>query len=64
MTFRTVTDNLFSQGTISSDSLGIFYQPTTEEGDVNGELNFGGVDSTKCVTHQQRTFVLIHLSRV
>ena len=27
----TVTDNLFAQGTIANDSIGIFYQPTTEE---------------------------------
>ncbi|KAF7796287.1 hypothetical protein EIP86_007463 [Pleurotus ostreatoroseus] len=43
----TVTDNLFSQGTISSDSIGISYEPTTSEGTVNGELTFGGTDSTK-----------------
>ncbi|KAI0087775.1 acid protease [Irpex rosettiformis] len=43
----TVTDNLFSQGTISSDSIGISYQPTTSTGAVNGELNFGGVDTSK-----------------
>ena len=45
----TVTDNLFAQGTIANDSIGIFYQPTTEEGALNGELTFGGVDSSKCV---------------
>ena len=43
----TVTDNLFSQGTISSDSIGISYEPTTSEGTVNGELTFGGTDSSK-----------------
>lgn len=43
----TVTDNLFSQGTISSDSIGISYEPTTTDGSLNGELTFGGVDSTK-----------------
>ena len=43
----TVTDNLFAQGAISNDSLGIFYQPTTSEGAVNGELTFGGVDTSK-----------------
>ena len=46
----TVVDNLFSQSTITSDSLGIFFQPTTQEGAINGELTFGGVDSTKYVT--------------
>ncbi|KAI0345956.1 acid protease [Trametopsis cervina] len=43
----TVTDNLFSQGTIASDSIGISYQPTTSDGAVNGELDFGGVDTAK-----------------
>ena len=43
----TVTDNLFAQGTIGNDSLGISYEPTTSDGAVNGELTFGGVDSTK-----------------
>ena len=43
----TVVDNLFSQGTIANDSLGIFYQPTTDEGAINGELTFGGVDDSK-----------------
>ena len=28
-------------------SLEIFYQPTTEEGALNGELTFGGVDESK-----------------
>ena len=43
----TVVDNLFSQGKISADSLGISYEPTTEMGAINGELTFGGVDSSK-----------------
>lgn len=50
----TVTDNLFSQGTISSNSIGISYEPTTASpsstdspGVMNGELTFGGTDSTK-----------------
>ncbi|EIM81431.1 family A1 protease [Stereum hirsutum FP-91666 SS1] len=45
----TVTDNLFSQGTISVESIGISYEPTTtsSEGTMNGELTFGGVDSGK-----------------
>lgn len=43
----TVTDNLFSQGKISSNEVGISFQPTMQESDGNGELTFGGVDSTK-----------------
>jgi len=53
----TVTDNLFSQGTIPSNSLGISYVPSTTTGVVNGELTFGGTDNTKF--ENQITFVPI-----
>ncbi|KAF7347610.1 Aspartic proteinase [Mycena venus] len=43
----TVTDNLFSQGTITSDLIGISFEPTTSEDDPNGSIAFGGTDSTK-----------------
>ncbi|KLO14788.1 acid protease [Schizopora paradoxa] len=43
----TVTDNLFSQGTIPSNSLGISYEPSSTSGVENGELTFGGTDNTK-----------------
>lgn len=44
----TVTDNLFSNGTISVESIGISYVPTTSATAVaNGELTFGGVDESK-----------------
>ncbi|KAG8214431.1 acid protease [Butyriboletus roseoflavus] len=43
----TVTDNLYTQGLISSDSLGIFYEPSSTTDVTNGELTFGGTDSTK-----------------
>jgi len=43
----TVTDNLFSQGTISSEVIGISYQPTTTASETNGELTWGGTDSSK-----------------
>ena len=45
----TVTDNLFAQGTITEDSVGISFEPTTASGTVNGELTFGGTDSTKYI---------------
>lgn len=46
----TITDSLFKQGTISTESIGIFYQPSTSASAVsNGELTFGGIDSSKCV---------------
>ncbi|KAF8551287.1 acid protease [Imleria badia] len=43
----TVTDNLYQQGSIPADSLGIFYAPSSTTNVANGELNFGGPDSTK-----------------
>jgi len=43
----TVTDNLYAQGTIAAEVLGISYAPTTTSGAANGELDFGGVDTTK-----------------
>ncbi|KAH8112686.1 acid protease [Phellopilus nigrolimitatus] len=50
-TVPTVTDNLFAQKTISSNSVGISYVPTTGDdgttGVANGELTFGGTDSSK-----------------
>ena len=45
-----MTDNLYSQGTITVESIGIFYeQTTTADGELNGELTFGAVDQSKCV---------------
>ncbi|KZT33268.1 family A1 protease [Sistotremastrum suecicum HHB10207 ss-3] len=46
-TVPTVTDNLKSQGTISTEVIGIYYAPTTSESVANGELTFGGTDSSK-----------------
>lgn len=43
----TVTDNLLSRGKISSEVVGISYAPTTSTSTTNGELTFGGVDSSK-----------------
>lgn len=46
----TVTDNLFAQGAIAQNSIGISYEPSTDSsGAVNGELTFGGVDESRCV---------------
>ncbi|KAG1880106.1 aspartic peptidase domain-containing protein [Suillus subluteus] len=46
-TIPTVTDNLYSQGIISQIVVGISFEPTTLESDTNGELTFGGTDTTK-----------------
>ena len=43
----TVTDNLFSQGTISREVVSVSFQPTTQQEVTNGELTFGGTDSSK-----------------
>jgi len=43
----TVTDNLASQGTISTSAVGISFAPPTSDSDTNGELTFGGADSSK-----------------
>ncbi|GJE89616.1 aspartic peptidase A1 [Phanerochaete sordida] len=43
----TVTDNLLSQGTISTEVVAVSFEPTTQESVTNGELTFGGTDSTK-----------------
>ncbi|KAK7048641.1 acid protease [Favolaschia claudopus] len=47
-TVPTVTDNLFQQGTIPTESIGISYVPTTSATEAaNGELTFGGTDDSK-----------------
>ncbi|KAG1851517.1 aspartic peptidase domain-containing protein [Suillus tomentosus] len=42
----TVTDNLYEQGTISSEVLGVFFAPASSY-DNSGELTFGGYDASK-----------------
>ncbi|OCH85903.1 aspartic proteinase precursor [Obba rivulosa] len=46
-TIPTVTDNAFSQGLISAHEVGISFEPTTSDTSTNGELTFGGTDSSK-----------------
>ncbi|KAI0672483.1 acid protease [Trametes maxima] len=46
-TVPTVTDSLFAQGTISQDLVSVSFEPTTQPEVVNGELTFGGTDSSK-----------------
>ncbi|KAG6842467.1 hypothetical protein C0991_007597 [Blastosporella zonata] len=43
----TVTDNAFSKGIISSNLIGISFEPTTSEEILNGEITWGGTDSSK-----------------
>ena len=56
-TIPTVTDNLVSQGTISSALVGASFVPTISLNDQNGELDFGAEDSSKFTG--QITFVPI-----
>ncbi|KAG1797754.1 acid protease [Suillus plorans] len=42
----TVTDNLYKQGTISSEVLGVFFTPASSD-NSSGELTFGGYDTSK-----------------
>ncbi|KAI8972455.1 acid protease [Trametes punicea] len=46
-TIPTITDNLFTQGVISEHLVSVSFEPTTSTDDVNGELTFGGIDSSK-----------------
>ncbi|KIL59248.1 hypothetical protein M378DRAFT_14952 [Amanita muscaria Koide BX008] len=43
----TVTDNAYAQGSLTADQIGISFEPTTSTSVQNGELTWGGVDSTK-----------------
>ncbi|KAF8497321.1 aspartic peptidase A1 [Gautieria morchelliformis] len=43
----TVTDNLFSQGTIDSDEIGVSFEPATSKSVTNGEITFGDTDASK-----------------
>ncbi|OJT11874.1 Polyporopepsin [Trametes pubescens] len=46
-TIPTVTDNLFSQGVITQNLVAVSFAPSQKTDNVNGELTFGGTDSSK-----------------
>ncbi|KAF7947584.1 hypothetical protein EAE96_008668 [Botrytis aclada] len=48
-TVPTFMDNLKSQGSITSEVLGVYFKPESgsDDDDTNGELTLGGVDTTK-----------------
>ena len=48
-TVPTFMDNLYSQGSISTEVLGVSFQPESgsDSDDTNGELTLGGTDSSK-----------------
>ncbi|KAH9934525.1 acid protease [Epithele typhae] len=43
----TVTDNMFSQGLIEADLVGVAFVPSTVLESTNGQLSFGAVDESK-----------------
>ncbi|KZT08196.1 acid protease [Laetiporus sulphureus 93-53] len=43
----TVTQNAYTQGLIGVEEIGISFEPTTSTSDTNGEITFGGVDTSK-----------------
>ncbi|KAG1820852.1 aspartic peptidase domain-containing protein [Suillus subaureus] len=45
-TVPTVMDNLYAQGSINSEVLGVFFAPASSD-DTSGELTFGGYDASK-----------------
>ncbi|PPR06130.1 hypothetical protein CVT26_005352 [Gymnopilus dilepis] len=46
-TVPTVTDNLFSQGLIPTNAIGISFEPTNSEKEFNGAINWGSIDTSK-----------------
>ena len=42
-----MTDNAFSQGLVPEHLIGISFEPTMSLDNANGELTFGGIDSSK-----------------
>ena len=40
-TIPTVTDNLFANGLITANEIGVSFEPTTQQSVVNGELTWG-----------------------
>ncbi|KAI0785358.1 aspartic peptidase A1 [Irpex lacteus] len=43
----TITDSLFQQASTPQNLVAISFEPITSDGQVNGELTFGGTDSSK-----------------
>ncbi|GJE93383.1 A1 family peptidase [Phanerochaete sordida] len=48
-TIPTVTDNAFDQDLISSPEVGVLFTPSTSTSSTDGELTFGGVDSSALI---------------
>ena len=65
-TVPTVTDNLLAQGLISQEIVGVFFAPTQSEEITNGELTFGGTDSSKFTGELNVVYVIswLHVHRM
>lgn len=58
----TVTDNAFWQGLVPEHSIGIFFAPTgSMDGVTNGEIHFGGADSSKYTGELNYVYVTMPL---
>jgi hypothetical protein len=60
-TVPTVTDNLFSQGLISTHEVAVSFEPTTSDSVTNGELTWGGTDSSKFTGAITFTYFYCHI---
>lgn len=46
-TVTTITDNAYDQQKIPADILGVYFAPTYQTSEKNGELTLGGIDSSR-----------------
>ena len=58
-----MVQNLFGQGAIGFESVSISFEPILEVNDVNGELTFGGVDTSKFIGDLNVAYVLLSQPR-
>ena len=53
----TVTDTAFAHGSLAIDGFGLSFAPTVVESDTNGEIIFGGVDTSLIAGEMRMTLV-------
>ena len=56
-----MTDNLFAQRTIPQNLVAVSFEPTNKEDNPNGEMTFGGTDSSRFTGSIAFTYVVLHL---
>lgn len=59
----TVTDNANAQGLLATYEVGISYAPASSDSDPNGELTFGGVDTSKFTGKLHSVYVFFLIRR-